>query len=106
MTESTYLAIIRIFMVIMPLELGIVALFARACIKTGQTNQPAFWFSLLCIGVLIPEMLRSIFILLGELPPHRKLLCLWIMELAPFGGFIHEIVRLPGILCGRRSSCW
>lgn len=93
MSETTYLTLLRVFMIIMPIELGLVALFAWACIHTEQTHQPAFWFALLCIGVLIPEILRSLLILLGELPPHRKLLLLWMVELSPFGGFLHEIIR-------------
>lgn len=93
MTTTQYLNIIYMFLVLMPLELGIVAAFAWACIRDEHTNQPAFWYALMCIGVLIPEIIRGVMIVSGMMPAHCKHVQLWIAELAPFGGFIYEVVK-------------
>jgi hypothetical protein len=93
MTETQYLTLIKMFMILMPLELGIVGMFAWACIKNQDTNHPAFWYALLCIGVLLPEIVRGVCILYQKMPPHPKHVELWIIELIPFGGFIYEICK-------------
>lgn len=93
MTDSLYLILIKCFLVLMPIELGIVGAFAWVCIQHHKTDQPAFWYALLCTGVLIPELVRGVCILLEKLPPHPKHLVFWISELLPFGGFVYEISK-------------
>lgn len=93
MTPETYRTLIRYFLWLMPIELLIVTAFAWACILKHQTHQPAFWCALLCIGVLVPEILRSICILTGDMPPHRKEFQLWLVEMLPFGGFVYDVTK-------------
>ena len=93
MTPEYYYIIIQLFMIVMPVELCLVSLFAKICIQNKTTDQPAFWYALMCVGVLIPEMIRGTFILFGNIPPHCKDVQLWILELFPFGGFAYEILK-------------
>lgn len=93
MTSEIYVLIIKVFMTIMPIELIFVATFAWACIDNKDTHQPAFWYALLCIGVLVPEIIRGAFILSGDMEPVHKQVALWILELIPFGGFLYELKK-------------
>jgi len=93
MTHSHYLTLLKIFLIVMPIELAIVGAFAWACVQNNKTNQPAFWYALMCIGVLVPEIIRAIIILHGDIPPQCKDISLWVAELFPFGGFLYDLIK-------------
>lgn len=93
MDEITYLFIIKAFMCIMPFTLTLISVFAWSCITSKATDQPAFWLSLICIGILLGEIVRGWLILNGVLPPHPKDVTVWIMQMIPFGGLVYAILE-------------